>query len=327
MSIVTHDMRVDITGSVAVAGKLHAAVTIFAPMIMPPGRPIVMFGFPGGGYARGYFDLDLPGGGYSQARHHAAHGIVFVAVDHLGIGESSLNQDEISADIIAAANSAAVSHVLETLASGAIPCMPPVHDPVRIGIGQSMGACFLLLMQAGHRPFDAIGVLGFSAIQTGPRKRPGQKLPNGDWEQCNSGTNPVDAPMTREDWVWAFHHDSEPREIVERDMEGGYPGRSGPVIPPWGARNRPHRGTPITAHGWISPVCARIDVPIFIGNGERDVVPDPLKEPAYYPLATDVTLLTVPRMAHMHNFANTRAILWNRLVAWCGVLRDQAADR
>ena len=41
-----------------------------------------------------------------------------------------------------------------------------------------------------------------------------------------------------------------------------------------------------------------------------------LRELAAYVSARDIALLVCPRMGHMHNFAGTRAMLWNRLDAF-----------
>ena len=42
---------------------------------------------PGAGYSRRYFDLPEPG--YSEALYHNRRGTIVVALDHLGVGESS----------------------------------------------------------------------------------------------------------------------------------------------------------------------------------------------------------------------------------------------
>jgi hypothetical protein len=50
--------------------------------------------------------------------------------------------------------------------------------------------------------------------------------------------------------------------------------------------------------------------------GERDVVPDPRGEVRAYGSSPSVDLYIGPKMAHMHNFAGTRQLLWQRLQAW-----------
>ena len=67
---------------------------------------------------------------------------------------------------------------------------------------------------------------------------------------------------------------------------------------------------------------AAVTVPVFVGVGERDVCPAPLAEPGAYRRSRDVSVFIVPRMAHMHNFACTREVLWNRLVSWSRMIAD-----
>lgn len=53
------------------------------------------FAKPGGGYSAGYYTADLPGpgSGVAEADWHAARGWIFVSVDHLGVGVSSVAHD------------------------------------------------------------------------------------------------------------------------------------------------------------------------------------------------------------------------------------------
>jgi hypothetical protein len=55
---------------------------------------------------------------------------------------------------------------------------------------------------------------------------------------------------------------------------------------------------------------------IDVTGSERDTCPNPLAEPAAYRNSRDVAVYVVPRMAHMHNFASTRLMLWDRIEAW-----------
>jgi len=50
--------------------------------------------------------------------------------------------------------------------------------------------------------------------------------------------------------------------------------------------------------------------------GERDVCQDPLRELGAFQSARDLAQFVVPKMAHMHNFAGTRAIMWKRIEAF-----------
>ena len=65
------------------------AATVFWPDDVPE-RPVVAFGFPGGGYSRGYYDIRHDDGAYSQAAYHVDRGWIFVACDHLGVPQGSV---------------------------------------------------------------------------------------------------------------------------------------------------------------------------------------------------------------------------------------------
>jgi hypothetical protein len=80
--LTRHDVRIDVSAAVGIAGA-EIAATVIAPRIVVE-EQVVAVGFPGGGYARGYWDIQWPGG-YSQAEYHARRGWTFVAVDHLGL--------------------------------------------------------------------------------------------------------------------------------------------------------------------------------------------------------------------------------------------------
>ena len=56
-----------------------------------------------------------------------------------------------------------------------------------------------------------------------------------------------------------------------------------------------------------------VDVTVF---GERDVYGDPKGEPRAFPSSPSVDLFVCPRMGHMHNFAGTRAWVWERIETW-----------
>lgn len=86
------DLRIDVAGVAPLPGPLNIALTVFLPDPAALGtRPIAMAAFPGGGYGRGYFDIHFPGhDGYSEAAHHTAAGLIFIACDHLGVDHSTV---------------------------------------------------------------------------------------------------------------------------------------------------------------------------------------------------------------------------------------------
>jgi pimeloyl-ACP methyl ester carboxylesterase len=78
-------------------------------------------------------------------------------------------------------------------------------------------------------------------------------------------------------------------------------------------------GVDVMLPGAGAKEAAQITCPVFLAFGTVDVSPDPHAEPAAYRKARDVTLFTVPQMAHMHNFADTRKLLWERFYGWLAV--------
>jgi hypothetical protein len=117
-------------------------------------------------------------------------------------------------------------------------------------------------------------------------------------------------------FAWSFHYDDEPPEIVEADLSAASGLLPEADLPPWRSSTTPACGMYMLAPGTVASEAAAITVPVLIGVGERDVVPNPWLEPGAYKSARDVSFFVCPRMAHMHNFATTRELLWQRIHSW-----------
>ncbi|HEX5120521.1 MAG TPA: hypothetical protein VFW65_35530 [Pseudonocardiaceae bacterium] len=247
--------------------------------VVAPSQPaeVVVLCYPGGGYGRGYFDLHPAGhDGYSQAEHHAGRGMAVVALDHArgcGIAE------------VAARNAHAAGEVLRQLSA----------DVPVVGVGHSMGAAVLTVQQAEHHCFDAIALLGWSAIRTA--------LPPAEGISARS----------RAHFRWAYHWDDEPDWLVDADIGPDYPER-GPECPPWGSATRPVPVADVLRPRFVASWAERVDVPVFLGFGERDVAADPLAEPTVYAASPRVEVGRFERVAHLHNFGPGRERVWDRLV-------------
>src|SRR4051794_8215255 len=89
----TIDLRIDVTNAVDLDEPAHMMVTVVLPDPADlPAQPVVCFAKPGGGYSRFYFTHALPGPGEgAQADFHVARGWIFVALDNIGSGESSIH--------------------------------------------------------------------------------------------------------------------------------------------------------------------------------------------------------------------------------------------
>jgi pimeloyl-ACP methyl ester carboxylesterase len=343
------ELTVDVTEAAGLGTPAHVAVTVTLPDGPLADPPVVCFGYPGGGYNRRYYSFDMPdGSGGGQAAYHVAQGWVFVACDHLGFGDSTIPDDHVlDLDIVAAGNDAAVRVVMEGLAAGTlIDGLPPIAGATRLGIGQSMGGCFAIVAQGNHETFDGVGVLGYSGIHTVVPTRPGQ--PEATWPWI-SRRSPLSAPKIynsaalaaskgptlgdreaiqeaarrgEHPFQWSFHWEDEPADWVALDMQASA-GLVDP-LPAWRSATTPACGVYMVAPGAVALEAASIRVPVLIAVGERDVVPDPWAEPKAFKSSGDIQVFVCPRMAHMHNFAHTRGLFWERIQNWGdGVARQR----
>jgi alpha-beta hydrolase superfamily lysophospholipase len=277
-----------------------------------PERPAVLVAMPGAGYSRQYFDL--PDAGYSEAEHHNRRGTIVVALDHLGVGESSVPPFEVtSLDVVAAANDAAVNAILDRLRDGSLaPGIGAIDAACVVGAGQSMGGHILAAMQAYHRTFDGVAMLGSSMVCTAMPSRPGSAP-----AVVPDGTPPEEAAalfVQSTDWRYAFFWEDVPESFIDADFAGGHPVRE--TAPIWGSTTVPGLAAALVLPGVVAAEAASIDVPVLVGMGERDVCQDPISELAAFSSAADLAATVVPRMAHMHNFAGTRRRLWDRIDAF-----------
>jgi pimeloyl-ACP methyl ester carboxylesterase len=320
-----YNLAVDVSGSVDLGEQLHTAVTLFLPDQFD-GSPVVWFGYPGGGFGRGYYNIQrLPG--YSQAEYHTSHGDLFVACDHLAVGESTIPRDllSLSYEQIAGANHATAVDILQRLASSGVdPSLGPLNARAVLAMGQSMGGCLLTVQQANHHTFDGVAFLGWSGIHTNFPSPDGGRVtypmpPRGtDLSSIADQLLGVVAPSD-EQYRYCFHYPDEDPELMEPDLASYKPYTEvvrGDQSSPWGSASTPPCAITMMTEGAVAEEAAAIDVPVFVGCGERDVLPDPWAEPIAYRASRYVSVSVTPRMAHMHNFARTRRELWDRLSAF-----------
>ena len=275
------DRRFDVTDAAA----LGTTQAVAGSLLQPDGAPTALLVcVHGGTYDRRYWRFELDGHpGYSMADHLVQRGFALLLLDTLGMGESTRppTVQHLTPNVAAAANDAVVRQI-RTEFTGV---------PV-VGIGHSMGGMLALTQQSRHRSFDALGVLGWSADDLNLRPDADHFLVDGDYRIINRGA-------LRNLFYW----EDVPEAVIEADDAA--------VVP----TPRSLEDACFVA-GCTSEHAARIDVPVFVGLGERDVSADPHREPAMYSSATDITLYVLARSGHCHNFASTRARLWDRLGAW-----------
>jgi pimeloyl-ACP methyl ester carboxylesterase len=357
------ETTVDVSEAADLDEQCFVAITAFLPQPDCLADPaIVCFGFPGGGYNRGYFSLDLPGTIGGQAAWHMARGWIFVAVDNLGVGESTVldtgdaSKTRLTLEVLARSDAATVEAVMDGLANGTfVPGYPPIAA-VRLGIGHSLGGGYLIVAQAHREIFDGVGILGFSAIHNVGPTRPGTpSLPLPWIPRGSSMTAPIvlnraalaqsavefgtEFAAERGDsrgayaraarirgehpYAWLFHFDDEDPDVVATDMAVD-PEAS---MPAWKSATVAQCAIYMSAPGVVAAEAAAIRVPVLIAAGERDVVPDPRIEPRAYISSKDITVVVCPQMAHLHNFARTRERLWARIHHWGNGVAESVLGR
>lgn len=301
MPIEVHDLRLSTPGPAGQPWELATTVYLPPPLRLS-GGPNVIFLLPGAGYGRGYFNLPVPG--VSQAMYHAGRGTIVVAIDPLGVGDSS--PDEGAGPVEAAATlDAAVTQIVDGLKAGTlIVGLGPVAFGVAVAAGHSLGGHLLVATQAAHETFAGIAVLGSSMAGT---QFP---LPDG-----GSTSSPAEA-----DFAYAFHWGEIPEvdptvaptdlaTLVGIDVAIGLPVRHADA--PWASRTIP---------GYVSDLIAasaaragEITSQVLVADGERDVTRPAAEEAATFASAVGVDSFVLSGSAHMHNFATTREDLWKRV--------------
>ena len=160
-------VNVDVTGAVPIDGSHHISTWVFTPE-RPAGRVPFLFCLPGGTYTKAYWHLEVPGRpGYSFGEHLAGRGMLVVAIDHLGTGDSSRHPRaaELTPEVVAAANAAALAEVVRRARDGSLVAgVAPLSIGPLVGVGHSMGGMLAIYQQSLHRSFDAIAPLGYGTI-------------------------------------------------------------------------------------------------------------------------------------------------------------------
>ena len=289
-------MRVDVSG-VAPAGVRELAVEVFEPRSLGE-RPTVCVCLPGGGMSRGYFDLQPPPefGNYSMARHLTDLGFVVVTVDPPAVGESDTPDDgyALTPDVVADVNAHAIEQVLTRW-----------PDAPRIGVGHSAGALLTVVQQARHRTYGALGLLGFG---------------NGGHERFG---------LTAQEREQAGGLVELTRQRFDNPLPGGSTSTSEfllggmdvpePVLEALGSVKScllAVVGLTSMIPGSVGPEMAAVDVPVFLGLGDRDIAGEPHGIPAFFTGSHDISLFVLAGTGHNHNVSPAREQLWDRLATW-----------
>lgn len=317
MSLLRASLRIDAGVDLPGEGPLQVAVEVIAPAHP---RPQVLFCLPGGGMTRRYFDLQAPGDdSYSFAARMAARGFASVLVDHLGVGESSRPKDSyaLTGEVLAAANMRVLDHVLGKFSNGSlINGLQAIPQVISAGIGHSMGAMLTVLQQAAAHQHAGIAVLGFSTRGLPEFVSAEARELAPDHAAARRAAPRLARAMFREDYP-----------VIGRTAEGAtlYAGKTAEPAGVEAIKAARAGLLPVPAFasmlpGNVAPEAARIDVPVFVGLGDRDLAGPPLEAPKAFTASPAVTFELLPGTGHSHFLFAARHQLFDALARWAGSL-------
>lgn len=275
-------------------------------------RPLVLFGFPGGGMTKAYFDLDAgEDRSFSFAEAMAARGHLTVAVDHLGVGASTRPDDgyRLTVERVAAADAAAVAEVKRRLRGG-LDGYVRLNAFSAVGVGHSMGAMITAWMQAHHASFDAIALLGagpFGLQEYLPtRLKPLAGRPQAARDEIEAIMRASGAPP-----YGRMAASPEARRLLKGGSEAG------------ALALAEARGELITVCGMFAmipqswaPEAAQICEPVLLGMGDQDLGERRAEGPGYFQGTSDLSTVLLLDTGHNHFVYESRGRLFAELAAW-----------
>ena len=288
------------------------AATVVEPDGPHNGR--VLYCLPGGGMSRRYFDLDAPG--FSMAEHLAAQGFVVVPLDHPGVGDSAPPADPwtLTPPVVADADTAAIAELQQRLGG------------IGIGVGHSMGGMLAVTVQARHKLFAGLGLLGFA---------------HSDHYELTE----LAAFMTDEERAVVGDSQAIAEQLVDlakirfgRPLPQGSTTRSdfllaGMPVPEAGLTALDRSASTMLACCGLGAMlkCAApdvkvIDVPVFLGFGEHDITGNARATADALARCPDITLFELAGAGHNHNVAPNRTVLWDRLATWATTIPSRTCS-
>jgi pimeloyl-ACP methyl ester carboxylesterase len=328
VTTITHalpELTLDVSAAVPFDEPVRLSASVHIPDRATGSPRAALVCWPGGSYARAYWDMHIPGHpGYSFADHLTAQGYLVVAADHLGVGASThpAEGDRVDSLTVGAAAASFVEQVRRMLADGA-PALGgvPLPDVPVVGVGHSLGAHLCVVAQARHRCYDALALLGFTHGRKDVAFEAVGAAEADDPDPAALRQAAIEGARGFFGETWDDIYGSAPREpnhawLHDLDVPAAVIAADDAEAVAW------PRQTYVDAllAGYSAGFGADVDCPVFVGFGEHDVPPAPHADVAYYSRSPDVTLYVLRGAAHCHNFAGTRAELWDRVGRWAGGL-------
>lgn len=308
--------RIVVETGIAGEDRLGIAADVHWPTALRD-IPRVLFCQPGGALDKAYFNLELEDGDnpFNFAAQMTAHGCVVIALDHLGTGASDRPRDgfALTPAVLTAAMANAVAGLCAQLRAGLLDAaLPALPEFIAVGVGHSMGAMLTAIQQARHASFAAVALFGF-----GTRGLP-------DYLSARARAYIDDAAGAQAHIVELAREkgdDPYPELVITagnaRSVYGGGADRRAVAAL---ARARTNLlavpGLFSVIPGSTEPDCARIDVPVFLAVGDRDMAGAPHSIPASFSGSREVNLLVLPETGHSHFLFASCALLCARLAHW-----------
>jgi pimeloyl-ACP methyl ester carboxylesterase len=318
----TVTLRLESGASLPGEDALHVAAEVRVPQRLLPGAPALVC-LPGGGMTRRYYDLvpaeDSADTSFSFSRQMAQRGFISILIDYLGVGESDRPADgyALTPERLNQVNACALDQIMAQLREGSLlEGLAPLPELRTLGVGHSMGAMFTVLQQAQYRQHAGIALLGFST-----RGLPEYLIPE-------ARELAGDADAARRELVrLARATFNEPYPVIKPTQQsaGIYAGGNAEARGAQAVRAAMTHLLPVPAFmsmlpGNVAPEAARIEVPVFLGIGSKDLVGPTHVVPAAFPASPDVDLHILPQTGHSHFLFPARARLFERLGAWASTI-------
>jgi pimeloyl-ACP methyl ester carboxylesterase len=291
------DIDFDVSAATGLEAGTIVAGTLHLPEPLIDGEPVdLLFCLHGGGYRRAYWHPPFgQDDTYSFARFFTDRGKAVLAIDLLGMGDSSRPQPETQLNRmkIAAASASALQEATAGLRDGRWAKSGAISVT---GVGHSIGGMMITTQATAHKGFDRLGVFGWANLP----------MVLGDADPAMlAATIPAEGYLDtpKEQMRRLFFMPDVPIDVVQADeaIRSSTPSCL---------------GRDALTPGIVHAASANIAVPVFVLQSIVDTSPDPWGEPAYFKDSTDVTLSVLADAAHCQNFATTRVQHWARFNRW-----------
>jgi hypothetical protein len=243
-----------------------------------------------------------------MAEYFSRRGAVVVALDYLGISDSSRPPHPQAMDrrVMAAVQHAAADQIFGMAHRGMLaPSLPPLAHIRKVGVAHSMGVMLTITQQAEHGSFDQLGLTGYSVR--------GVRLTRVAAPLSVPANGPTDyEPVNRRALRPEYYMPDVPADVIAADEAAG-------AMAPVTISREAMAGRPSSDAGQLT-------APIFFALGEHDISPDPHDEAGMFTSCDDLTFFIVAGAAHSLNVAGSRQVLWDRLLAWIPTPQPPAAN-